>query len=99
MEDSYKIIGDAVRDFWKKEGFAEDVIVFFDQKYSNDKQWEQCQELVMCNSDTDFKNVNFLYDFCEGQTDVTNIHIKTLEEVTDFYYNLIYKQEDDRKNG
>lgn len=84
--DSYEIIGDAVREFWKHECFAEDVIVFFDQKYSDDKQWEHCEELVMCNSPSDFENVTFLSDFCEGQTEVDNIHIKTLEEVTNYYY-------------
>lgn len=94
MKDSYKIIGDAVREFWKQEVFAEDVIVFFYQKYSNDKQWEQCQELAMCNSPEDFEHVTFLSDFCEGQTDVKNIHIKTLEEVTNFYYNSNYKQKE-----
>lgn len=89
MKDSYNIIGDAVRNFWKQEGFATNVIVFFSQKYSDDKQWEQCQELAMCNSDTDFENVIFLSDFCEGQTEVANIHIVELDNVTDFYYKEI----------
>lgn len=98
MKDSYEIIGDAVREFWKQEGFADNVIVFFNQKYSNEKEWKHCQELVMCNSDTDFENVTFLFDFCEGQTEVSNIHIKTLEDVVNFYYNLIYKNGDMRRN-
>lgn len=89
MKDSYEIIGDAVREYWKREGFAEEVIVFFDQKYTEDKQWEHCQELVMCESPSDFENVTFLFDFCEGQTEVANIHIKTLSEVTDFYYKAV----------
>lgn len=94
MRDSYQIIGDAVREYWKQEGFATDVIVFFYQKYSNDKRWEHCQELVMCHSDTDFEHVEFLSDFCEGQTQVKNIHIMKLDKVTDFYYNLMYKHID-----
>lgn len=95
VRDSYDIIADAVRDFWKQQGFATDVIVFFFQKYSNEKKWEHCKELVIANSDTDFDNVEFLSDFCEGQTDVANIHIKELEQVTEFYYNSGYKFVDD----
>lgn len=86
MKTSYEIIGDAVREYWKRECFSEPVIVFFSQKYSDDKQWEQCQELVMCNSPEDFENVTFLSDFCEGQTEVANIHIVELDTVIDFYY-------------
>lgn len=91
MKDSYEIIADAVRAFWKKECFAMDVIVFFDQKYSNDKEWEHRAELVMCNSDSDLNKVIFLYDFCEGQTEVEHIHIVELEEVTEYYYDSNYK--------
>lgn len=95
MRDSYQIIADAVRDFWNQKGYATDVIVFFFQKYSNEKKWEHCKELVIANSDTYFDNVEFLSDFCEGQTDVANIHIKELDKVTDFYYNSTYKHVDD----
>ena len=91
--DSYEIIGDIVREYWKQECFAENVIVFFDQKYSDDKQWEHCEELVMCNSPSDFENVIFLSDFCEGQTEVNNIHIKNLEEVTAYYYKAVINNE------
>lgn len=91
MKDSYEIIADAVRDFWKQQGFVTDVIVFFFQKYSNEKKWEHCKELVMCQSDTDFEHVEFLSDFCEGQTDVEHIHIVELEEVTEYYYDSNYK--------
>lgn len=94
MKDSYDIIGNAVREYWKQEGFATDVIVFFFQKYSHEKEWEHCQELVMCHSDSDFEHVEFLSDFCEGQTQVKNIHIMKLDKVTDFYYNLMYKHID-----
>lgn len=90
MKDSYEIIANVVREFWKQGCYATDVIVFFNQKYSNDKKWEHCQELVMCHSDTDFEHVDFLSDFCEGQTEVNNIHIVELEKVTDFYYKEIY---------
>lgn len=98
MKDSYEIIGDAVREYWKKECFAVPVIVFFSQKYSHEKEWEHCEELVMCHSDTDFEHVEFLSDFCEGQTDVANIHIKELDKVTDFYYNVNYKDADNYTN-
>lgn len=95
VRDSYEIIADAVREFWKQECFASEVIVFFFQKYSNEKEWEHCQELVMCESPEDLEHVIFLSDFCEGQTDVANIHIKELEKVTEFYYNSGYKHVDD----
>jgi hypothetical protein len=51
----------------------------------------------MCNSPENFEQVIFLSDFCEGQTDVKNIHIVELDKVTDFYYNLHYKQEENKE--
>lgn len=94
VRDSYDIIADAVRDFWKQQGFATDVIVFFFQKYSTEKKWEHCEELAMCHSDTDFECVEFLSDFCEGQTQVRNIHIVPLDNISQFYYNSIFKHID-----
>lgn len=98
MRNSYEIIRDAVREFWERQGYAEEVIVFFFQKYLHEKQWERCQVLVMCNSPDDLEHVIFLSDFCEGQRDVANIHIKELDAVTNFYYNSSYKHIDDYIN-
>lgn len=79
-------VGEAVRNFWKSNNYAFPVVAFFYQKYKFETQWERCTELINCDSDTDLKTVIFENDFCEGQQDIKNIHIVSLEEVFEFYF-------------
>lgn len=84
--DSYDIIADKVRSFWK-ETYPQDVIAFFFQKYDfeSEWQWEYCEELASPNSSDDYETVIFETDFCEGQTEVTDVKIVSLEEIIQFY--------------
>lgn len=82
--NSYDVISDAVTAYWK-ENYPCDVIAFFYQKYSYETKWEWMEELVECNGYDDYENMTFLYDFCEGQTDVKDITIVPLSEVTRHY--------------
>lgn len=84
MKDSYDIIEAAVKEYWKKH-LPIDVVVFFYQKYEHDNNWEWCEELVESHSDSDYENMTFLNDFCEGQTCVKDITIVPLWEVTKYY--------------
>lgn len=83
--DSYDVIAGAVIDYWKVN-YPQDVVAFFQQKYSWDDNWELCEELVECNGYDDYENMTFLSDFCEGQTEVKDVAIIPLREVTAFYY-------------
>lgn len=82
--NSYEIIAEAVRAFWKKN-FPQDVIAFFYQKYDFETNWEWCEELIEAEGDSDYSNMTFLYDFCEGQTCVKDVTIVPLREVTAYY--------------
>ena len=82
---SEDIIADAVRKFWREKHFSEDVIVFFNQKYDGEEEWDWCEELIESNAFMDFEDLTFHSDFCEGQTMVKNITVVPLEEVTRFY--------------
>lgn len=82
--NSYDIVADEIIKFWKKT-YPQIVIAFFDQKYDYESRWEQHNELAFPVGDWDYENMEYQYDFCEGQTDVRNIHIASLEEVTEFY--------------
>ena len=77
-------IADAVRAYWKQT-LPQDVVVFFEQKYSFDVIWTSHEEVVFCESDFDYETVSFLNDFCEGQTCVGNIRIVPLCEVLEYY--------------
>lgn len=92
-KDSYEIVADEIRKFWRKT-YPQTVIAFFDQKYDYESKWEQLNELAFPISDSDYKNVEYQYDFCEGQTDVRNIHIVSLEEVSEFYRKHNIKERD-----
>lgn len=92
MKNSYDVIANKIREYWKNN-FPQDVIVFFEQKYSYDTTWEVHQELVECESDTDYESVTFLNDFCEGQTQIRNIKIVPLSIVTQYYYDDVIKNE------
>lgn len=81
---SSDIIANEVRKFWKKT-FPCDVVAFFSQKYDFEKEWEECNELIFSKSDSDYETVYFGSDFCEGQTEVKDIHLVLLEDVLDFY--------------
>lgn len=83
--DSYDIIAKVVKDYWESN-FPQDVVLFFQQKYSWDDKWERCEELVECHGSDDYENMTFLSDFCEGQTEVKDVVIIPLREVTAFYY-------------
>lgn len=83
--DSYDVIAGAVKDYWKVN-YPQDLVAFFQQKYSWDDKWERCEELVECCGSDDYENMAFLSDFCEGQTEVKNVVIIPLREVTAFYY-------------
>ena len=83
--DSYDVIAGAVKDYWEVN-YPQDVVAFFQQKYSWDDKWERCEELVECNGIDDYENMTFLTDFCEGQTEVKDVVITPLREVTAFYY-------------
>lgn len=82
--DSYDIIAERVRTFWKAT-YPQDVIVFFCQKYDFDNEWEECAELVSPHGSDDYEQVIFQNDFCEGQTDVKDIKIVPLDEIISFY--------------
>lgn len=77
-------IADAVRAYWEKT-LPQDVVVFFDQKYSLEATWTSLAEVVFCESDSDYETVSFLNDFCEGQTCVRNTIIVPLREVLEYY--------------
>lgn len=83
-KNSEKIIEKAIIEYWR-ESAPQDVIVFFYQKYAHDSEWDFCQELVMANSSFDYESMTFLNDFCEGQTDVKDIIIVPLKDVTLYY--------------
>lgn len=92
-KDSYEIVADEIRKFWRKT-YPQTVIAFFDQKYDYESKWEQLNELAFQMDDGDYKNVEYQYDFCEGQTDVRNVHIASLEEVMEFYRKHNIKERD-----
>lgn len=77
-------IADAVRAYWMQT-LPQDVVVFFEQKYSYDVIWTSLGEVVFCRSGSDYETVSFLNDFCEGQTCVRNIKIVPLREVLEYY--------------
>ena len=83
--NSYDIVGNAVREYWKKYCLPCDVVCFFYQKYEWENNWEWCEELVECDSDSDFESITFHSDFCEGQTMVKDLKIVPLWEVTELY--------------
>lgn len=82
--NSYDIIEQEVKKFWKKE-YPQDVVAFFYQKYEHEAEWEWCEEVVECNGSDDYENMTFLNDFCEGQTCVKDVTIVSLSEVIAYY--------------
>lgn len=84
MMDSYDIVAEAVRKFWR-ENCPQPVIAFFYQKYDYDNKWEWREEIIECESSYNYDMVIFQMDFCEGQEDVKDLTIVSLDEVIDFY--------------
>ena len=84
--NSYEIVAEAVRKFWK-ENYPQNVIAFFYQKYDYEDSWEWCEELVECAGYDDYEHMEFFYDFCEGQTCVKDLIIVPLSDVTGLYTN------------
>lgn len=93
MKDSYSIVADAVREYWKSHHFAEPVIAFFYQKYEyeSDTEWEWCEELIENSATDDFETVIFQFDFCEGQTCVKELVVVPFDKVTEYYTKNVIK--------
>lgn len=94
--DSYDIIGDAVHEYWR-ENYPCDVVAFFWQKYDfePDTQWQWCEEVITCtSSNIDRAGIEFLDDFCEGQTCVKDVRIVPLSDVTEFYTKHNFEREE-----
>lgn len=81
--NSYDIIGEAVLKFWNHY-YPCDVVVFFEQKHEYDDARYWFKEEVIAEHDGS-GGIIFNWDFCEGQTDVRNIEIDTLESVLQYY--------------
>ena len=84
MKDSYDIVGEAVREYWKST-YPQDMIAFFYQKYEWEKEWEWEEEFASPHASDDFETVVFQYDFCEGQTCVKDLIVVPFDEVSGFY--------------
>lgn len=84
MKTTYDIVGDKIREFWRKN-HTQEVIAFFSQKYAHEKDWEFCAELALPQSSSDLETVIFETDFWEGQEEVKDIEIVPLEDIIDFY--------------
>lgn len=96
MADSYDIVAEAVRKYWE-ENYPCDVVAFFFQKYDfeSDIRWEWCEEVITCtSSNIDRAEIEFLNDFCEGQTCVKDLHIVPLHEVTGYYTEKHFTEEE-----
>ena len=61
--DGYKIVADAVREYWKRTG-SMDAVCFISLDGQN-------EEVIAFNeSDSDYESVTFNYDFWEGEKDI-----------------------------
>lgn len=81
--DSYDIIAQAVLDYmdWQNDsGRPIDIfyIVTFKQSYHPVRDFETCTEIVEVNEN---REITFFMDFCEGQKYVTDVNVKSLDEV------------------
>lgn len=81
---SYDIVGKAVRDYWDEHGYQDDMVAFFYQKYEfeSDKDWVFMSEIVLHDGRG---NMEFLSDFCEGETCVKNLTVVPLDIVLEEY--------------
>lgn len=83
MNNSYDIIADEVKRYWNylaDHDLQVDVfyIAHFYQKYEKSDKWEECTEIIECQ---DGHNVNFMMDFCEGQTQVKDLRVYALYQI------------------
>lgn len=82
--NNYDIVAQAVIEYWKNT-IPQVVIAFFYQKYDFESEWEWCEELIEPYGANDYETVLFQYDFWEGQTQIKDIKIVPLDEITTFY--------------
>lgn len=82
--DTYDKVAECVREYWKKS-YPQDVVVFFRQKYYFENAWEICEELVECEGSCNFNDMEYLNDFCEGQTDFMLEKIVPLSDILEYY--------------
>ena len=82
--NSYDYVSNAVKEYWEKT-FPQDVVVFFEQRYTWDNVWSEQNEVVEFTGDYDENSMEFRNDFCEGQDKVRNIHVVSLDVVLDHF--------------
>ena len=80
----YEVVEKAVRAFWEL-AYPQDVIVFFWQKYDNDKEWEWHEELVEFNGYYSDCVMTFQNDFYEGQDCVHIVDVIPFDAVKAYY--------------
>lgn len=85
---SYDIVGKAVSEYWDKHGYQGDMVAFFYQKYEfdSDKDWRFMSEVVLADG---HGNMEFLSDFCEGETCVKNLTLVPLDTVLEHYSDIV----------
>lgn len=81
--NNYDAVANATREYWRKND-KKQVVAIFDQKYSHEKEWEHLRVFIDYDDRHD-DTVIFDYDFCEGQTDIKNLKIVSLDEILDVY--------------
>ena len=84
--NSYEIIANEVMEYVEYQTKHDRVIdafyiVHFYQKYDWSDKWEECTEIVELVGPPG--DVNFMMDFCEGQTDVKDVTVISLLEIGD----------------
>ena len=82
--NSYDIVEKAILEYWDEHHIQEDMVAFFYQKYEfeSDKDWEWHEEIVLADG---YGSMDFLTDFCEGQTCVKNLTLIPLSTVLHQY--------------
>lgn len=79
---TYDIIAREVRKYWAHT-CVQDVIVFFQQKFEWEKDWEHIAVYASPYSSDDAETVCFQWDFCEGQTETRSIRIISFDEAAE----------------
>lgn len=90
MKYSNDIVAEAVKKYYKKHKYLWDefrdtkyLVATFNQKYCFDKEWSREVVMLVYNHRTD--SIIFADDFCEGQTDVKDVHIHDLDDVLEYF--------------
>lgn len=88
MLTSDDIVGKAVSEYWDEHGYQGDMVAFFYQKYEfeSDKEWRFMTEVVLNDGRG---NIEFLSDFCEGETCVKNLTLVPLDTVLEYYWKSV----------